>query len=393
MSLTARLAAADAAVQALCDEPIERADALRALSGDAVLELARLAGELARLTGSLGAVVSSELGHRVQTDAAFRREALGGDVGGRFASELLRDLTGLDDDTVRTWETVGEAIAPRTTLQGEVLPCRHEAVAAAVLEAELPVAHAAIVARGIDRVADHADADALAALEHTLVEHAAALTTRQLGRLVRQLPDRLDPDGAEPREERLRALSTLSIRQLPNGLTRLTADLHPEAAGFVRSALDAQTAPRRVAFAATATATADDTAGDGTAGAAGSDAEGPGAEVTADTRPLAQRRVDALQTMARDFLARDRGTLAGTAVTMLVTVGLEQLRSGLGAAQRARCCADRGRRRADRGVHRAPSRRRRRAHPRGARRRIRGARPRARITPVLRGAAARDGRP
>src|SRR5690606_30143948 len=108
------------------------------------------------------------------------------------------------------------------------------------------------------------------------------------------------------------ARSSLTLRQLPNGLTRLTADLHPEAAGFVRSALDAQTAPRRVAF--TASAEPDDGQ--------------PEATRTVDPRTLAQKRVDALQTMARDFLAHDRGTLAGTAVTMLVTVGLEELRSG-----------------------------------------------------------------
>jgi hypothetical protein len=170
-----------------------------------------------------------------------------------------------------------------------------------------------MIARGIDRVSDYADVEALATLESTVVEYAPSLTTRQLGKLVRQLPDRLDPDGAEPREEALRARSTLSIRQLPNGLTRLTADLHPEAAGFVRTALDAQTAPRRVAFG-DATETDD---------------------IVADTRPLAQKRVDALQNMARDFLARDHGTLAGTAVTVLVTVGLDELRSGLGVAQLA----------------------------------------------------------
>ncbi|QNO37154.1 DUF222 domain-containing protein [Protaetiibacter sp. SSC-01] len=315
MSLSARLADATDAVGGLCgDAVVDRADALRGLAHDDVLDLARLAGELSRLVGALGAVVSSELGHRIQTDAVFRRVALGGDQGGRFASELLRDLTRADDDTVRAWEVVGEAIAPRTSLQGEALPCRHEAVAEAVLGASIPVAHAAIVARGISRVAFAAGAEELAAVETTLVDYAGSLTTRQLGKLVRQLPDRNDPDGAAPREEQLRARSSVTIRELPNGLTRLTADLHPEAAGFVRSALDAQTAPRRVAFAAASTETAS------------SD------DILADTRPLAQKRVDALTTMARDFLAHDPGRLAGTAVTMLVTVGLDELRTGLGVA-------------------------------------------------------------
>ncbi|MFT4030011.1 MAG: DUF222 domain-containing protein, partial [Protaetiibacter sp.] len=249
MSLAHRLAGTADAVRSLCgDTPVEGVGALRGLGSEELLGLARLAGELARLTGALGAVVSAELTHRVQTDAGFRKVALGGDVGGRFSSELLRDLTRLDDDTLRAWETVGDAITPRASLQGEILPGKHEAIAAAVLDGAIPVTHAAIVVKGIDRVADHADTAALAQVEGTLVDYAGSLTTRQLGKLVRQLPDRFDPDGSEPREDWLRAHSTVTIRQLPNGLTRLTADLHPEAAGFVRTALDAQTAPRRIAF-------------------------------------------------------------------------------------------------------------------------------------------------
>jgi len=323
VSLTARLADTVDAVRTACDgAQVDRVEALRGLPHEAVLELARAAGELARLAGSLGAVAASELTHRVRTDAGFRKIALGGDVGGRFASELLRELTRLDDDTVRAWESVGDAITPRVSLQGEVLPCRHEAVAEAVLSASIPVAHAAIVARGIDRVRDAADRDTLTGVEHTLVDYAGSLTTRQLGKLVRQLPDRLDPDGAEPREQWLRERSSVTLRQLPNGLTRLTAELHPEAAGFVRAALDAQTAPRRVAF--TDTIDTIDTDAENT------DDTG---DIVTDTRTLAQKRVDALQTMARDFLAHDRGSLAGTAVTMLVTVDLDQLRTGLGTAR------------------------------------------------------------
>lgn len=324
MSIADRLAAvADAARASSEGAVVDRVDALRGLPAERVLELARLAGELSRLAGALGAIVSSEIGHRVATDAGFRRTALGGDVGGRFASELLRELARVDDDTVRAWEAVGDAIAPRTTLQGEPLPSRHEPVAAAVLGAEIPLTHAAIIARGIDRVRDAAGPQVLCEVECTLVEFAGSLTTRQLAKLVRQLPDRFEPDGAEPREEWLRAHSSVTLRQLPNGLTRLTADLHPEAAGFVRTALDAQTAPRRVAFA------------DPSQHADAAETNEPQGDddIMADARPLAQKRVDALTTMARDFLRHERGTLAGTAVTMLVTVTLDALRGALGASR------------------------------------------------------------
>jgi hypothetical protein len=231
-----------------------------------------------------------------------------------------------------------------------------------VLAGDITARAAAIIARGIDGVADHADLETLGALEATLIECAPSLTTRELARVVRTLPDRFDPDGAEPREARLRARATLSLRELPNGLTRLTAELHPEAAGFVRAALDAHTAPRRqVAFHADE---ADAAAGgacacgvcDGTADGEGSRAylltewgfvlltapEGLGTTECdcppalntddIDTRPLAQKRVDALVTVCRESLANDHGSLAGTSVTMLVTVPLEALQTGVGTA-------------------------------------------------------------
>ena len=327
MSLAERLTETVAAVEALLgDEPIDRADSLRSLPAERVLALARMSGELTRIVGSIGAVVSSELTHRVQTDTDFRRVALGGDVGGRLASELLRELTRLDDDTLTAWERVGDAIAPRTSLHGEPLPRRHEAIAGAVLGAELTAVHAAIVVRGIDVVADRTDVATLDALEHTLVDYAASLTTRQLGKLVRQLPDRFDVDGAEPREQLLRERSRITIRNLPNGMTRVVAELHPVAAGLFTTVMDAHTAPRRQpAFA--------DAADPGSLGTGSLDTAGAHDPIMADLRPLAQRRVDAFETIMREALRHDTGSLAGTAVTMLVTVTLDELRTGLGAAR------------------------------------------------------------
>lgn len=208
----------------------------------------------------------------------------------------------------------------------------------------------------MELVADHANADTLCAVEATLVEYAGSVTSRELGRLVRQLPDRFDIEGVEAREEALRRRSGVTIRQLPTGLTRVIADLHPEAAGFFTAALDARTAPRRqVTFADLDGA--DTEAGCDCAAceeydrdAAASRAErvmGVGflirlaaiADVVCssvlltDTRTLAQKRLDALEAMARESLAHDTGTLAGTPVTMLVTVPLEALQTGVGTAQ------------------------------------------------------------
>ena len=326
------LAGAHALADALGGVELTAVDALDALAPASVLQALDVIGDLSRIVDSLGAVLSAHVTRRVQTDAAFRVEALGRDVGGRPASELLRERTMLDPDVLRDWQTVGDGIAPRSTLQGEPLPCRHEAVEAAVLSGQLGGRAAALIVRGLDAVSSFADLETLRSLEGVIVGCAGSLTHRQLGRLLRELPDRFDVEGADAREERLRARSSVTLRELPSGLTRLIADLHPEAAGLVRAALDAHTAPRR---RPTFQATADDPAA-----SAGADAGAPAAETepgqdsaVADLRPLAQKRVDALESMARSFLQHDRGSLAGTAVTMLVTVALDALESGTGTAR------------------------------------------------------------
>ncbi|RQP13335.1 MAG: HNH endonuclease [Microbacteriaceae bacterium] len=319
------LSRAHALVDALGGVHLFSVDDLDSAPPSAVLAAIDALGDLVRAVDSLGAVLSAHVTHRVQTDAAFRVEALGRETGGRPASELLRDRTMLDPDVLRDWQTVGDGIAPRTSLQGELLPARHETVSAAVLAGGITARAAAIIVRGLDAVAPFADHDSLSGVEQALVECAGVVTNRQLGRLLRDLPDRFHLAGAEGREERLRARASVTLRELPSGLTRLVADLHPEAAGLVRAALDAHTAPRRRPTFELVEGGASSTEGDAADG--GHDA------AVADLRPLAQQRVDALESMARSFLAQDRGSLAGTAVTMLVTVPLETLESGLGTAR------------------------------------------------------------
>jgi hypothetical protein len=356
---------AAALIESLAHAPFEQAAALRSSE---FLDSLRVLGDLSRAVDTLGAVLTAELTRRVQTDADFRREALGGDIGGHFGDELLRDLLHIDEATIRDWDRVGEAIAPRVTLQGEVLPCRHEPLATAVLDGTIGARAASIIARGIDAVADHADHDTLGAVEAALVECAPSLTTRELTRVTRTLPDRFNPDGAEPREDQLRAHAKVTVRELPNGITRIIADMHPEGAGFVRAALDAHTAPRRQVTFQAGEVPQNIPESACACGAADSLADGEGSRAYVvtewgfvlvdappelgmdefvagdcgcppavhpddiDTRPLAQKRVDALIAVCRESLAGDKGTLAGTSVTMLVTVPLETLQTGVGTA-------------------------------------------------------------
>ncbi|MFD1714139.1 DUF222 domain-containing protein [Amnibacterium flavum] len=85
-----------------------------------------------------------------------------------------------------------------------------------------------------------------------------------------------------------------------------------ESYGVAEAALNARMRPRKVTF------TDPDTPG--------------GDEATRDTRTIGQRRLDALTSIMRDSLRADTGDTSGVDTTVLVTIPLEALLSGVGTA-------------------------------------------------------------
>jgi 5-methylcytosine-specific restriction protein A len=102
-----------------------------------------------------------------------------------------------------------------------------------------------------------------------------------------------------------------------NGLFRWVLDLDALTDGFLKTAVDANTAITRSLLT-----TQDDPE--------------PDAE-TMDRRPLAHRRVDGVRLLAKKALKMDDGQVGGTAVTLLVTMTEQALKSGLGTAQLPDC--------------------------------------------------------
>jgi hypothetical protein len=204
---------------------------------------------------------------------------------------------------------VGEAIAPRIALTGEVLEPEHPAVAEAFAAGSISLGVATCILdalRRIDPLVSRAQRDEI---ERALVTRAPGLSRRDLIVLARRVLDLVDPDGAEPREDLLRARSGVQVTRTADGLVKWILTMHPEAAGLLTAAVDARTAPRRQPRF-------------------GDDAD----LALDDTRTLSQKRLDALTDIARESLARDDGQLAGAPVTMIVTVSLDELRSGVGTA-------------------------------------------------------------
>ena len=93
--------------------------------------------------------------------------------------------------------------------------------------------------------------------------------------------------------------------------------LDPLTDGFLKTAIDANTAIKRSLLT-----TPDEPEADA---------------ATTDRRPLAQRRVDGFRLLAKKALKMDDGQVGGTAVTLLVTITEESLRTGLGMAQLPDC--------------------------------------------------------
>ena len=280
---------------------------LRSLPDEEFTSLLGSLGEVRRVVDALGAELAAELERR----SAVPETSLSRRLGERSPAVAIARLTGVDPVEAQDWCSAGIASSAGVSLTGELLPPRHVAVAGALTEAVLSPRAVRTIVGALDAVAGRATMEEVAEVEQVLLDYAPQLTSRELARLCRQVVDRFDPDGAAPREEELRAKSGITVITGRDGLITWIVKMHPEAAGLLTAAVDARTAPRRsVGFVDPA------------------DVD----PAVADGRTTPQRRLDALTSIARESLGHDTGRLAGTAVTMCVTMTLESLLTGIGAA-------------------------------------------------------------
>ena len=299
----ARLLEVTASLVALLDE----AGALALLPDEDFTALLGSLGEVRRAVDSIGAELAAELERR----SAVAETSLSRRLGERSPAVAISRLTGIDPLEAQDWCSAGVATAARLSVTGEVLPPRYQAVADHLAGAVLTPRAARLIVGALDAVALRAAPEEVAGVEQVFLDYAPGLTTRELARLCRQVIDRFDPDGAEPREDALRAQSGITVIRGRDGLITWIVKMHPEAAGLLTAAVDARTAPRRSPSFV--------------------DAE-DGDHAVSDTRTLPQQRLDALASIAKESLGHDTGRLAGTAVTMCVTMTLESLISGIGVA-------------------------------------------------------------
>jgi hypothetical protein len=195
-------------------------------------------------------------------------------------------------------------------------------VAGAVAAGKLAWEQAEVVVAALDALPGSLDGALVAKAEAHLIEQTAMFGPRELRLLGRRILEVVAPEIADAEEEaalraeeRLaRRVTRLTFRPRGDGTTDVHARLPASAASRLRAYLDAMTNPRRKEAA------------DGPSTPAGLLGE-------VDRLPLPRRRGEALCSLLEHLPADVLPIHGGTATSVMVMVGLDTLRSGLGLAE------------------------------------------------------------
>jgi len=304
---------ADALASLLAELSRACADGVAGVPAEALLRLVTDAGTLQRGLDAIRVRLAGELA--TQSAAQLGADGIARRAGHASAASFLAELWQISGAEVARLCEVGVAVRPRIALDGSALPARYPALGAAVESLSLGVEAAAVIVRELEQAAPYCSADARAAGERLLVDHAPGLSVRQVQGLARQVRDRLDEDGAEPRDAIRRQRRALKLIPQPDGMVRLVWDMPPETAGLVRAGIDALVGEQlRAARDQVPSSLADTGIAD------------------VDDRTMPQRRADAAEDLLRHAITCDRPGGDHPVVTVVVRMTLDQLLDGLGAA-------------------------------------------------------------
>ncbi|NIJ11992.1 hypothetical protein FHU38_002336 [Saccharomonospora amisosensis] len=233
--------------------------------------------------------------------AEIEARGLAGEHGHRGVGGLVREMFALNPADARRMvahaRALSSGVAPSGAAVDASLPRVVDELAAGAIGPE----HVEAIRGAVEALPPSATVQERAEAERILCE--AATTTRPglLARLGREISARLDPDGDRPREDLLeKPMRRLEVRQRPDGGVSGSFDLDSESGALLTNLLSPLAVPR-------------------------TDEAGP------DTRGRARRYGDALAEVVR-LAARspEAPGEAGEPVTLLVSVGLAELKQGAG---------------------------------------------------------------
>jgi hypothetical protein len=277
-----------------------------------------------RLIDALRTQSAAEIDER----SASRLDGLSDRYGFRSGTHFLEFLTRVSAAEAARRVRLGRATIAGTSLVGDPLPPKHPQVAAALDAGEIGIDSANVIVRCLDQASPHATAEEIAVAETELVTAAARDSADLIGVQARAWREALDPDGAEPRDERIHRLRSFRVgRENENGLTPFSGVAEPYFAGLLRAAINNANKPGvEPRFLSEA---------DRQAGLSIVETdEGEVIEGVTDPRTRDQRNYDVLQGVVTAGL-RSTGTKTGelrdlAQVTAVIT--MDDLQSGTGVA-------------------------------------------------------------
>ena len=208
------------------------------LGGDSDDELCAFTVELERV-GRLVDALRASSAAEIDARSSSRIDGLSDRYGFRTGALLLEFLTRVSTAEAARRVRVGRATASTTTLVGDPLPPAYPVVAEALRAGDIGVDSASIIIRCLAQASPHAAPDDIALAEAELVAAAGRDSADLVGVQARAWREALDPDGAEPRDERIHRLRSFRLgREQANGLTPFSGAADPYFAALLRTALD-----------------------------------------------------------------------------------------------------------------------------------------------------------
>ena len=159
---------------------------------------------------------------------------------------FLERLTRVSQSEATRRIRVGRELRSRSALDGSPLPAPYPVVSASVVSGQIGIDAAAAIAKNLTDASLAASPAEIAVAEVRLVEQALSLSADLVAGQAAIWKSRLDPDGSEPRIERLRAKRRFVIgHENLDGLTPFSGLAEPVFAATLRAAIGERTAPSR----------------------------------------------------------------------------------------------------------------------------------------------------
>jgi hypothetical protein len=307
-----QLADLDAALAAFAEEWAQSTiagcdDAMAAATTMTDEGVLRCADAFAHLQRAMDAYKVALAGENAERSKPLRgRDGMARRAGFRSSAHHLSAIWGITVGEAHRFCRVGTGIRPRIAMDGSLYPARYDAVRGAVHRGELGVESAVHIIRELESASPRCSYEALHWAEVMLVTRAPAFCVDDVAVLARQMRNRLDQDGSEPRDEQRQRRRALRLQTRHNGMITMQWDMPPEVAGLVTASIDA---------------------------IVGRDLHRAREEKLEEERTLEQHRSDAATELFRHLATCSHAGGDLPAVTMVVRMSVDALMSGLGVAE------------------------------------------------------------